>query len=144
MTRWSAIFGPKVMLINQNSGSGGDADAREYFRKAGVHAGKLVGTRTWGELVGIGGYPTLLDGRLRSDRATRSAGQNGDWEVEKTRHSAGCGMWSCCPKTLPTGMTSSLRNGVRLVLEELKANPVPEIKPPTPPNYHKTDGLEKD
>jgi hypothetical protein len=54
-----AIFGPKVMLINQNSGSGGDA-MPWYFRKAGI--GKLVGTRTWGGLVGIGGYPSLLDG----------------------------------------------------------------------------------
>jgi hypothetical protein len=49
-----AILGPKVMLINQNSGSGGDA-MPWYFRKAGI--GKLVGTRTWGGLVGIGGYP---------------------------------------------------------------------------------------
>ena len=47
------------MLINQNSGSGGDA-MPWYFRKAGI--GKLVGTRTWGGLVGIGGYPSLLDG----------------------------------------------------------------------------------
>ena len=54
-----AIFGPKVMLINQNSGSGGDA-MPWYFRKAEI--GKLVGTRTWGGLVGIGGYPPLLDG----------------------------------------------------------------------------------
>ena len=54
-----AIFGPKVMLINQNSGSGGDA-MPWYFKKAGI--GKLVGTRTWGGLVGIGGYPQLLDG----------------------------------------------------------------------------------
>jgi tricorn protease len=54
-----AIFGPKAMLINQSSGSGGDA-MPWYFRKAEL--GKLIGTRTWGGLVGIGGYPTLLDG----------------------------------------------------------------------------------
>jgi tricorn protease len=40
------------MLINQFSGSGGDA-LPWYFRKAGL--GPLVGVRTWGGLVGIGG-----------------------------------------------------------------------------------------
>ena len=54
-----AIYGPKVMIINQMSGSGGDA-LPWYFRKTGI--GPLVGTRTWGGLVGIGGYPELLDG----------------------------------------------------------------------------------
>lgn len=54
-----AIFGPKVMIINQFAGSGGDA-MPWFFRKANV--GKLVGERTWGGLVGIGGYPQLIDG----------------------------------------------------------------------------------
>ena len=54
-----AIFGPKAMIINQNAGSGGDA-MPWYFRKAGL--GPLVGKRTWGGLVGIGGYPALIDG----------------------------------------------------------------------------------
>ena len=39
-----AIFGPKVMIINEFAGSGGDA-MPNYFRRAGV--GKLVGKRTW-------------------------------------------------------------------------------------------------
>ena len=39
------IFGPKVMIINERAGSGGDA-MPWYFKRAGV--GKLVGTRTWG------------------------------------------------------------------------------------------------
>ena len=47
------------MIINEFAGSGGDA-MPWYFRKAGV--GPLVGMRTWGGLVGIGGYPQL-DGR---------------------------------------------------------------------------------
>ncbi|MFN2449233.1 MAG: S41 family peptidase, partial [Candidatus Baltobacteraceae bacterium] len=47
-----AIYGPKVMIINQYAGSGGDA-MPWYFRKAKL--GPLVGVRTWGGLVGIGG-----------------------------------------------------------------------------------------
>ena len=54
-----AIYGPKAMLINQNAGSGGDA-MPWLFRQAKL--GPLVGVRTWGGLVGIGGYPVLLDG----------------------------------------------------------------------------------
>ena len=44
-----AIFGPKVMIINEFAGSGGDA-MPWLFRKAGI--GPLVGKRTWGGLVG--------------------------------------------------------------------------------------------
>ncbi len=56
-----AHFGPKVMLINGWSGSGGDAFP-DYFRKAGL--GELVGTRTWGGLIGISGMPQLIDGGM--------------------------------------------------------------------------------
>ena len=54
-----AIYGPKVMIINQMSGSGGDA-LPWLFKKNGI--GPLIGVRTWGGLVGIGGYPPLMDG----------------------------------------------------------------------------------
>jgi len=51
--------GPKVMLTNGYSSSGGDAFPY-YFRKKGL--GKLIGTRTWGGLVGISGNAGLVDG----------------------------------------------------------------------------------
>ena len=54
-----AIYGPKAMLINEYAGSGGD-ELPWLFRRFKV--GQLVGTRTWGGLVGIGGYPPLMDG----------------------------------------------------------------------------------
>ena len=47
------------MLINGWSGSGGDAFPF-YFREAGL--GPLIGTRTWGGLIGISGAPSLVDG----------------------------------------------------------------------------------
>lgn len=55
----SAIPGPKVMLINEQAGSGGDY-LPYTFRQSGL--GPLIGKRTWGGLVGIGGYPPLVDG----------------------------------------------------------------------------------
>ena len=132
-----AIFGPKVMLINQNSGSGGDA-MPWYFRKAGI--GKLVGTRTWGGLVGIGGYPTLLDGGYVMAPRYAIYGLNGDWEVENRGIPPDVAV-DLLPKETAAGHDAQLEEGVRLVLEELKANPVPSIKVPPYPNYHKNDGL---
>jgi tricorn protease len=132
-----AIFGPKVMLVNQNSGSGGDA-MPWYFKKAGI--GKLVGTRTWGGLVGIGGYPTLIDGG--SVNAPRYAiyGLNGEWEVENHGIAPDV-MVEDLPKDVAAGHDRQLETGVQMVLDELKAHPVPAIPVPPYPNYHKGDEL---
>ena len=74
-----SIFGPKVMIINQFAGSGGDA-LPWYFRKLGI--GRLVGMRTWGGLVGIGGYPQLIDGGFVTAPRLAIYGLKGEWEVE--------------------------------------------------------------
>jgi len=132
-----AIFGPKVMLINQNSGSGGDA-MPWYFKKSGV--GKLVGTRTWGGLVGIGGYPTLLDGGSVTAPRYAIYGLNGDWEVENHGIAPDVAVEEL-PKDVAAGHDRQLETGVQLVLDELKAHPVPEIPIPAYPNYHQNDGL---
>ncbi|MGA2352029.1 MAG: PDZ domain-containing protein [Terracidiphilus sp.] len=132
-----AIFGPKVMLINQNSGSGGDA-MPWYFKKAGI--GKLVGTRTWGGLVGIGGYPQLLDGGTVTAPRYAIYGLNGDWEVENHGIAPDVAIEDL-PKDVAAGHDRQLETGVQLVLDELKAHPVPEIPIPPYPNYHKNDSL---
>jgi C-terminal processing protease CtpA/Prc len=74
-----AIYGPKVMIINEMAGSGGDA-LPWYFRKAGL--GPLVGKKTWGGLVGIGGYPEFIDGGHVTAPRAAIYGLNGQWEVE--------------------------------------------------------------
>jgi tricorn protease len=132
-----AIFGPKAMLINMNSGSGGDA-MPWYFRKAGI--GKLVGTRTWGGLVGIGGFPSLLDNGYVMAPRYAIFGTKGDWEVEN-RGIAPDVMVEELPKDVAAGHDRQLETGVQLVLDELKAHPVPEMPVPPYPNYHKDDGL---
>ena len=134
-----AIFGPKAMLVNQNSGSGGDA-MPWYFRKAGL--GKLVGTRTWGGLVGIGGYPTLLDGGRVTAPRFAIYGLNGDWEVENHGITPDVSVEDT-PKDFAAGHDLQLETGVNLVLEELKAHPIPNIPIPSYPNYHQNDGLGK-
>jgi tricorn protease len=134
-----AIFGPKVMLINQNSGSGGDA-MPWYFRKSGI--GKLIGTRTWGGLVGIGGYPPLIDGGFVMAPRYGIYGLKGDWEVENHGIAPDVPVEQL-PKDVAAGHDEQLETGVKMVLEELKANPIPEIPIPPYPNYHKNDGLGK-
>ena len=74
-----AHFGPKVMLINAWSGSGGDAFP-DYFKKAGV--GPLIGTRTWGGLIGITGAPSLIDGGSVTVPTFRMYDPDGEWFAE--------------------------------------------------------------
>lgn len=135
-----AIFGPKVMLINQNSGSGGDA-MPWYFRKAGI--GKLVGTRTWGGLVGIGGYPSLLDNGYVMAPRYAIYGLTGDWEVENRGIPPDVAVEEL-PKDVADGHDRQLETGVQLVLDQLKANPIPDVAIPKYPNYHKADGLGRE
>ncbi len=75
----AAHFGPKVMLINGLSGSGGDAFP-DYFRKAGL--GPLIGTRTWGGLIGMSGIPGLIDGGTVTVPTFRMYDPDGKWFAE--------------------------------------------------------------
>jgi tricorn protease len=132
-----AIFGPKAMIINQSAGSGGDA-MPWYFRKAGL--GTLVGVRTWGGLVGIGGYPSLIDGGSVTAPRYAIFGLNGDWEVEGHGVAPDVEVQEL-PKDVAAGHDAQLERAVAIVLEQLKEHPV--VEPPVPPypNYHPKDGL---
>jgi tricorn protease len=132
-----AIYGPKVMIINEMSGSGGDA-LPWYFRKAGI--GPLIGKRTWGGLVGIGGYPQLIDGgRVTAPRAA-IYGLNGEWEVENHGIAPDVEV-DLEPSAWHSGRDSQLEKAIEVVMQELKEHPQPQIKRPPYPNYHEHDGL---
>lgn len=74
-----AHFGPKVMLINGWSGSGGDAFP-DYFRKKQL--GPLIGSRTWGGLIGISGVPQLIDNGSITVPTFRMYNPDGTWFKE--------------------------------------------------------------
>jgi tricorn protease len=76
---FGAIYGPKVMLINEYAGSGGD-ELPWLFRRFKV--GQLVGKRTWGGLVGIGGYPELMDGTTVTAPRVALWAPEGEYAVE--------------------------------------------------------------
>ena len=132
-----AIFGPKAMIINQSAGSGGDA-MPWYFRKAGL--GPLVGTRTWGGLVGIGGYPALLDGGGVTAPKTAIYGLKGEFEVENHGIAPDVEV-EYLPKEVAAGHDPQLEKAVSIVMEELRAHPPATYAVPPYPNYHEKDGL---
>ena len=71
--------GPKCMLINEASGSGGDCFPY-FFREAGL--GKLIGRRTWGGLVGLSGNPSFVDGSSITVPTFGFYEKDGTWGVE--------------------------------------------------------------
>jgi tricorn protease len=128
-----SIFGPKVMLINEMAGSGGDY-LPYSFRQARL--GPLVGKRTWGGLVGIGGYPTLLDGGGVTAPHWAIWFPNGRWDVEN-RGVAPDVEVELDPKAVRAGHDPQLEKAVAMVLEELKKNPPRRPHRPAYPNYYK-------
>jgi tricorn protease len=123
-----ANFGPKVMLINGWSGSGGDAFP-DYFRKVGL--GPLIGTRTWGGLIGITGAPELIDGGVVTVPTFRMYDADGVWFKE------GYGVDPDIvvpedPTKLAEGVDPQLEKAIEEVLRLLKEQP---FKKPQVPAY---------
>jgi tricorn protease len=132
-----AIYGPKVMIVNEMAGSGGDA-LPWYFRKAGL--GPLVGKRTWGGLVGIGGYPRLIDGGEVTAPRAAIYGLAGQWEVENHGVEPDIDV-DLDPQLYRNGHDSQLERAIQAVLQQLKEHPTPVYVRPPYPDYHRDDGL---
>ena len=126
------IAGPKVMITNMYSGSGGDA-LPWYFRHEQV--GKLVGTRTWGELIGVYGYPDLIDGgSVTAPRVAFYTG-SGNWEVENVGVPPDVEV-DLLPQEWRLGRDPQLEKAVEIALKELNdVRPAVAVRPPFP-NYH--------
>ena len=124
-----SIQGPKVMLIDETAGSGGDL-LPWMFRHFRV--GPLVGKRTWGGLVGILGFPTLMDGAVvtapnlafwtpEEGYGVENVGVPPDVEVEQT------------PAEVIAGHDPQLEKAIAIVMEELKKSPPVKPKRPAMP-----------
>ena len=132
-TPQAAILGPKVMIINEFAGSGGDA-MPWYFREAQL--GPLVGKRTWGGLVGIGGIPVLMDGGTVTSPSFGFFNPQGQWDVENHGVPPDYEV-DLDPKPVSEGHDPQLEKAVSLALEELAKHPVPEPHKPEYPNYNR-------
>lgn len=128
ITPTGTIFGPKVMLIDETAGSGGDL-LPYMFRKLGV--GTLVGRRTWGGLVGVLGFPVLMDGGsvtapnlaiwTEEGFVVENEGVPPDIEVEQL------------PAEVLAGRDPQLEKAIEVVLKQLAENPPPVYKKPAYP-----------
>jgi tricorn protease len=126
-----AVFGPKVMIANQMSGSGGDA-LPWLFKKAKL--GPLVGTRTWGGLVGIGGYPRLVDGGGVTAPRWALYGTHGEWEVENHGIAPDVEV-DQDPALIRQGHDPQLEKAVQLALDALAKDPPKKLVRPPYPDY---------
>ncbi|MFC1724528.1 PDZ domain-containing protein [candidate division KSB1 bacterium] len=128
-----SIQGPKVMLIDETAGSGGDL-LPWMFRK--FNLGKLIGKKTWGGLVGTLGFPTLMDGGYvtapniaiwaEDGWVVENVGVPPDIEVEQT------------PADVIAGHDPQLEKAIDVIMEELKNNPPKKLKrPPYPVRVRK-------
>jgi tricorn protease len=124
--------GPKAMLINEYSGSGGDY-LPYMFRRAQV--GPLIGKRTWGGLVGIGGYPQLIDGGSVTAPHFAFYTPEGKWDIENHGVAPDIEI-EFDPKAWREGRDIQLEKAVSWLMEELKKNPQKPTQRPPYPNYH--------
>jgi tricorn protease len=91
-------------------------------------------------LVGIGGYPSLLDGGGVTAPRYAIYGLTGNWEVEGHGIPPDIEVEEL-PKDVAAGHDLQLEKAVQVVMDQLKEHPVPAIPIPPYPNYHPNDGL---
>ncbi len=133
-----AIYGPKAMLINSMSGSGGDA-MPWYFRKMNV--GPLIGTKTWGGLVSSQQGPRLMDGGSYTAPDAAVYGLNGEWEVENVGVAPDFEV-ELDPAAWRQGRDTQLERAVSYLMDEVRKHPrVEPVRPPYP-TYERCCGLD--
>ncbi|MCX8090515.1 MAG: PDZ domain-containing protein [Verrucomicrobiae bacterium] len=125
-----AHFGPKAMLINGWSGSGGDC-LPFYFKQSKL--GPLIGQRTWGGLIGITGSPPLIDGGRVTVPTFGIYDARGEWIIE------GYGVEPDIevvddPGEMARGGDPQLERAVFEVLKAIRQNPPPKVKKPKYPD----------
>lgn len=128
-TPMSGIWGPKVMLINERAGSGGDL-LPYLFNK--MEIGPLIGTKTWGGLVGTWDTPPFIDGGRMVAPRGGFYDVNGEWAVEGVGISPDIAIEQM-PKDVINGRDPQLERAVTEALKLLETEGV-ELKPePAPP-----------
>lgn len=126
-TPGGGIYGPKVMLIDQDAGSGGDW-MPYAFREAGI--GTLIGTRTWGGLIGISTNPGLMDGGSLAVPFFRFFDTNGNFTIENEGTAPDIRV-ELDPLALDRGVDTQLDAAIAKVLADLETAENP-VKPAPP------------
>ncbi len=129
----AGIWGPKVMIINESAGSGGDL-LPYMFRK--MEIGPLVGTTTWGGLVGIWDYPQLIDGGAMVSPRGGFYDTSGEWAVENEGVAPDIEV-EMIPELVLQGRDPQLEKAVEEALRLLEKEPVRILPEPEPPVRHR-------
>ena len=132
--------GPKCMLINGLSGSGGDAFPA-YFKMMGI--GKVIGTRTWGGLVGLSGNPNLIDGAEVTVPTFGYYKKNGTWGVEGHGVDPDIEVIDD-PSKMVDGGDPQLDAAIDLMLAEIEKHPYTAPKRPAYPDKSGMGMVEAD
>ena len=122
----AGLYGPKVMIINESAGSGGDA-LPYYFKQRDI--GPLVGTRTWGGLVGTLGVPQTIDGGGVTAPDLAFYDMNGRWSVENEGVAPDIVVENT-PADVIAGRDPQLERAVQEALRMLEQNPRPRVPRP--------------
>lgn len=124
----AGIWGPKVMIINESAGSGGDA-LPYMFRQRKL--GPLVGTRTWGGLVGTLGFPPTIDGGGITAPNLAFYDLSGKWSVENEGVAPDIEV-EYTPAEVNKGRDPQLERAVQEAMRLLEQNPVRRVPRPAP------------
>jgi tricorn protease len=124
----AGLYGPKVMLINESAGSGGDA-LPFMFRQRKI--GPLVGKRTWGGLVGTLGFPPTLDGGGITAPNLAFYNLKGEWDVENIGVAPDIEVDYSAAEVLK-GSDPQLERAVQEAMKLLQQNPVRRVPRPAP------------
>ncbi|MEM9829401.1 MAG: PDZ domain-containing protein [Bacteroidota bacterium] len=125
----AGIWGPKVMIVNEMAGSGGDY-LPYMFKKKNI--GPVVGTRTWGGLVGIWDVPPLVDGGRMTSPRGGFYNTEGKWAVENEGVAPNIEVEQE-PKLVAAGRDPQLEKAVEVALELLEENPLELQAQPSDP-----------
>jgi tricorn protease len=129
----ASILGPKVMIVNEMAGSGGDAMPWMFHY---TKTGPLIGKRTWGGLIGVSQYPTLMDGGSVTAPNFGFFSPDGKWDVENHGVAPDIEIEQD-PKSIAEGHDPQLERAVKEALTLLEKNPPPQPKRPEFPNYQR-------
>ena len=132
----AAIWGPKVMLINEMSGSGGDMLPYMFHKKK---IGPLVGTKTWGGLVGIWDVPGLIDGGFITAPRGGFYDTDGHWAVENRGVPPDIEVEQL-PELVNLGHDPQLESAVQTAMEMMKTQGIDLLpQPPDPVRSRRPD-----
>jgi tricorn protease len=126
----SPVYGVRaymVCLTNRQAGSGGDEFPEEFQQ---FNMGPVIGTRTWGGLVGISMFLSMIDGGGLTAPDYRIYDENGKWIVENEGVTPDI-ILDNKPAEMARGYDAQLMKGVEILMKKIEEEPIvwPEHEP---------------